>query len=197
MKVILGSMELRPEEQPESIPLGGEQALAIDEYPGGNVGIQNFGPKFRELSWSGWFEGKDAYERMIKLEEIRQQGKLVDFQTEKYTFKVVIKSFTPDHRKNDFIPFSISLQRVFSREKIQSKDVVDTVAEKQQRKTASTSSTEKTKTYTVVKGDTLSKIALRELGDANKYTQIYNDNKNVLKNGPHKIYPGMQLIIKK
>lgn len=196
MKVLLGGLELRVEEQPASVPLGGEQSLAIEEYPGGNVGIQNMGPKFREISWSGWFEGKDAYERMMKFEEMRQKGKLVDFQTEKYTFKVAITSFTPEHKKNNFIPFSITLRRAYSQAKIKSKDSLDVVAEEQAEK-VSAENTTKTETYTVVKGDTLSKIALRYLGNANKYNQIYKDNKDVLKYGPHKIYPGMQLVIKK
>ncbi len=195
MKIILGGLELRSEEQPESIPLGGEQSLYLEEFPGGNVGMQNMGPRFREITWSGWFEGLDAYDRMLKIEKMRQDGKIVEFQTEKYTLPVAIKSFTPDHRKNEFIPFSITLKHIFSREKIQSKDAIDTVAESQKKSNAGSSSN--SQTYTVVSGDTLSKIALRFLGNANKYTQIYNDNKAVLKYGPHKIYPGMQLVIKK
>jgi len=195
LKIILGGLELRPEEQPESIPLGGEQSLYLEEFPGGNVGMQNMGPRFREITWSGWFEGSEAYNRMRKVEEMRQAGKIVDFQTEKYTLPVAIKSFTPDHRKNDFIPFTITLKHIFSLEKIQSKDTIDTVAESQKKSNADPSNN--SQTYTVVSGDTLSKIALRFLGNANKYTQIYNDNKAVLKHGPHKIYPGMQLVIKK
>ncbi len=195
MKIILGGLELRPEEQPDSVPLGGEQSLYLEEFPGGNVGMQNMGPRFREITWSGWFEGVDAYDRMLKIEKMRQEGKVVEFQTEKYTLSVAIKSFTPDHRKNEFIPFSITLKHIFSREKIQSKDTVDTVAESQKKNMPDSSG--KSQTYTVVSGDTLSKIALRFLGNANKYTQIYNDNRAVLKYGPHKIYPGMQLVINK
>ena len=48
MKIILGGLELRSEEQPESIPLGGEQSLYLEEFPGGNVGMQNMGPRFRK-----------------------------------------------------------------------------------------------------------------------------------------------------
>jgi nucleoid-associated protein YgaU len=48
--------------------------------------------------------------------------------------------------------------------------------------------------YTVVKGDTLSKIAKAQYGDANKYPQIFEANKPMLKD-PDKIYPGQVLRI--
>jgi nucleoid-associated protein YgaU len=48
--------------------------------------------------------------------------------------------------------------------------------------------------YTVVKGDTLSKIAKESYGDANKYPQIFEANKPMLKH-PDKIYPGQVLRI--
>lgn len=48
--------------------------------------------------------------------------------------------------------------------------------------------------YTVVKGDTLSKIAKQAYGDANKYQGIFEANKPMLKH-PDKIYPGQVLRI--
>jgi nucleoid-associated protein YgaU len=48
--------------------------------------------------------------------------------------------------------------------------------------------------YTVVKGDTLSKIAKQQYGDANKYPQIFEANKPMLKH-PDKIYPGQVLRV--
>ena len=50
------------------------------------------------------------------------------------------------------------------------------------------------KTYTVQKGDTLSKIAKEFYGNANKYNQIFEANKPMLKD-PDKIYPGQVLRI--
>ncbi len=46
--------------------------------------------------------------------------------------------------------------------------------------------------YTVKSGDTLSKIAKQHLGDANKYMNIFNINKDVLKN-PDLIKVGQQI----
>jgi LysM repeat protein len=50
------------------------------------------------------------------------------------------------------------------------------------------------KSYTVVKGDTLSKIAKEFYGNANKYPLIFEANKPMLSH-PDKIYPGQMLRI--
>ncbi|MFE8645640.1 peptidoglycan-binding protein LysM [Sphingomonas sp. NCPPB 2930] len=48
--------------------------------------------------------------------------------------------------------------------------------------------------HDVVKGDTLSAIAKKYYGDANKYPQIFEANKPMLSD-PDKIYPGQKLRI--
>ena len=48
--------------------------------------------------------------------------------------------------------------------------------------------------YTVVSGDTLSKISKVNYGDANKYMVIFEANKPMLTH-PDKIYPGQALRI--
>ena len=50
-------------------------------------------------------------------------------------------------------------------------------------------------TYTVVSGDSLSKIAKRQLGDANAWKQIYEANKQLIGDDPDKIFPGQKLRI--
>ncbi len=50
------------------------------------------------------------------------------------------------------------------------------------------------KYYTVVSGDTLSKISKTNYGDANKYMVILEANKLMLSD-PNKIYPGQVLRI--
>lgn len=50
------------------------------------------------------------------------------------------------------------------------------------------------KTYTVVKGDSLSKIARRHYGDAQQWRKIYEANKDSIKD-PDLIYPGQNLRI--
>ncbi len=56
------------------------------------------------------------------------------------------------------------------------------------------SSSTATKTYEVVAGDSLSKIASREYGNANEWKRIYEANQDILKD-PDKIYPGQKLKI--
>jgi nucleoid-associated protein YgaU len=56
------------------------------------------------------------------------------------------------------------------------------------------SSSTATKVYEVKAGDSLSKIAKREYGDANKWPQIFEANKDILKD-PNKIFPGQKLKI--
>jgi nucleoid-associated protein YgaU len=48
------------------------------------------------------------------------------------------------------------------------------------------------RTYTVVAGDSLSKIAKRELGDATKWRSIFDVNRDEIKD-PDLIYPGQVL----
>jgi len=50
------------------------------------------------------------------------------------------------------------------------------------------------RTYVVAKGDSLSKIAKREYGDATKWPRIYEANQELIKD-PDLIYPGQTLKI--
>lgn len=50
------------------------------------------------------------------------------------------------------------------------------------------------RTYVVVAGDSLSKIAKRELGDARKWPVIFEANKDIIKD-PNLIHPGQRLRI--
>ena len=53
---------------------------------------------------------------------------------------------------------------------------------------------DRARTYTVVAGDSLSKIAKRELGDANKWKAIYEANRDKITN-PDLIHPGQVLTL--
>ncbi len=56
------------------------------------------------------------------------------------------------------------------------------------------SSSTATKIYEVVSGDSLSKIAKREYGNANEWKRIFDANQDLLKD-PDKIFPGQKLKI--
>ncbi len=59
---------------------------------------------------------------------------------------------------------------------------------------APTGTTGKGQTYTVVSGDSLSKIAKRYYGDANQWNRIYEANRDQIKN-PDLIHPGQRFTI--
>lgn len=50
------------------------------------------------------------------------------------------------------------------------------------------------RTYTVVAGDSLSKIAKQFFGDANQWKRIFDANRDIIKN-PDLIHPGQTLKI--
>ena len=50
------------------------------------------------------------------------------------------------------------------------------------------------RTYVVKSGDTLSKIAKQEYGNANSWNRIFEANRDILKD-PDKIFPGQTLKI--
>ena len=50
------------------------------------------------------------------------------------------------------------------------------------------------RTYVVIEGDSLSKIAKREYGDALQWRKIFEANRDVIKD-PDLIYPGQRLTI--
>ena len=186
---MLGDLILKTTEKPDFVQHGGGQMLAINTFPGGNVSIQNFGSTYREISWDGWFEGVEAMDRMYKIGNMRQKGNPVIFRTEMYSQLVVIKEFTPDHRTNFFIPFSITLERVVQITKQTPKEAVDKVAEAIK---AETEVQEEQQSYIVKAGDTLSKIAKNYYGDANAWDKIYQANQDSLQS-PHKIQIGQEL----
>jgi len=59
---------------------------------------------------------------------------------------------------------------------------------------ATASASAQKRSYTVMQGDTLSKIAKAHYGDANQYNKIFEANRDQLKD-PNKIFPGQVLVI--
>ena len=59
----------------------------------------------------------------------------------------------------------------------------------------STDASADTNTYTVASGDSLSKIAKNQYGDASKWHQIYEANKDLIGNNPDLIEVGQVLTI--
>lgn len=195
MKVMLGNFELKINEQPDFVQMGGSSMLAVRQFPGGNVSIQNFGPLYDDISWEGWFEGTDAKNRMYTIGNMRQKGEPVIFSTDSISNKVVIEEFKCSLKTDFRIPFTIKLKRIIVLKA--SKDPnekLDQIAEKIEEENKNKDNSETTE-YIVKAGDNLSKISLNILGNANSWDQIYQNNKDIIKN-PNSIYPGQKLVIK-
>jgi nucleoid-associated protein YgaU len=54
---------------------------------------------------------------------------------------------------------------------------------------------QQSRTYTVKAGDTLSDIAQSEMGDANRWPELYAANKEAVGPNPDMIHPGLKLEI--
>ena len=52
-----------------------------------------------------------------------------------------------------------------------------------------------TKSYVVKKGDSLSEIAQREMGDGDRWKELYEANKSAIGDDPDMIHPGTELTI--
>lgn len=189
MRVTLGGFELRDEEKPDFIQLGGKQMLAVRVFPGGRTSIQDFGPDYRPIQWAGFFIGSDAYDRMMSVGLMRTAGKQVEFSGDKFSMPVYIEEFFPDYKHQYRIPFTITLRRVVDDTANKTTDLVD----------ASNPSTDQpaatSQTYVVQQGDTLPTIAAKLTGDPNNWEQIYADNQGVLTEGPFLFDPGIELKI--
>ena len=70
----------------------------------------------------------------------------------------------------------------------------DTAPDFSNVQSGSSSTAAAARTYVVVSGDSLSKIAQREYGKAGDWTRIYEANRGLIKD-PDKIFPGQKLQI--
>lgn len=197
MKVMLGDFELRPSEQPDTIQMGGGSMLAVKQFPGGNVSIQNFGPLYDDISWEGWFEGPDAKQRMYTIGNMRQKGDPIVFSTDCLSNNVIISEFKCNMKCDTRIPFSIVLKRIITlKAPPDPKENVDKIAEKVVEEAQQESPPQNVIEYVVKKGDCLWNIAGAELGDASRWGEIFEDNKDIIK-PPNIIQTGQKLVIKK
>lgn len=108
-----------------------------------------------------------------------------------------ITKFIPSEAGGDVgtINYDITLKEYREPKVRQVKVEVKTQTATVQNTPARTDNTTQPTTYTVKKGDCLWNIAKKFLGNGALYTQIYNLNKNIIKN-PNLIYVGQVLRIK-
>jgi nucleoid-associated protein YgaU len=88
----------------------------------------------------------------------------------------------PENEKPDFAPKEYKMPNL---------DFSDTDIGRQQAAKAAAEAA--TKVHIVEKGENLSVIAEQELGDANRWREIYDLNKDLIGKNPDLIHPGQEL----
>ncbi len=87
----IGSFQLQGFEAPQHLNVGGQQKLAVHDFPGGIRTVQSLGAfPPEEISWEGIFLGSDAWSRAYELDLLRVKGAAVDlvFGSWGYTGKI-------------------------------------------------------------------------------------------------------------
>lgn len=107
--VTLGPVQFQGMEVPESIPLGGKQAMAIFQMPGGQRVIHAMGRDDDPMHWTGYLSGGNAESRMQALDALRQSGAEIQLAFGQSSFQVVVQSFTATYERQNWIPYSISV----------------------------------------------------------------------------------------
>lgn len=106
--VILGDFAFNQWEIPEKIPFGGSQQLQVHRYLGGGRVVDANGADPMDLSWSGRFQGGDAYLRARRLDTMRALGQVLTLAWDEFRFSVVIREFRADFERFYQLPYSIT-----------------------------------------------------------------------------------------
>lgn len=110
--------------------------------------------------------------------------------------KVSVEDYTIEENASNGLDVSVEVKlkqyRDYSTKTVTIKNAVQKTAVVTQERTAATAPS--VKTYTVKRGDTLWGIAKRYYGNGAKYPQIFNANRDRIKN-PNLIYPGQVFTI--
>ena len=119
-----------------------------------------------------------AIERYIASQGLKADG--LDVKYDGATQTVTVSGIAPDQATKEKIVLCCGN--------------VSSVAKVNDLLTVASGGEQESKYHEVKSGDTLSKIAKEEYGDANAYMKIFEANKPMLSN-PDKIYPGQKLRI--
>lgn len=205
----IGGVQFQLIEQPDTLPIGGEQAVNIIKFPGGNVNVQALGAFEDTISFAGtfWYEG--ALSRALQLDAFRIRGNEVLLKWANIARYVIITKFTPTIYNAEWVEYSITLQPTRSSNTLIATAATpvntkpstvqaeaDTVvpAVNNSGKTTTAPTTQQAVRYRVQSGDTLWRIAQKFYGKSNgaKYTLIATAN-NI--DNPNEISIGQSLII--
>lgn len=181
----------------------------VDIIDVGEIDFSDNSKKIKELSFNTLLPAEynsfcrylslpKPIEALKKLEKWMEQKEPVRLIITNFDFNdlVIISNVSEEEKAGEtgdkYINISFRIWREVKIEKLSSSEIakitplVNNRAEKP-----------KEKTYTVVSGDSLWKIAVKFYGNGTKWTTIYNNsqNKNTIGANPNLIYPGQKLVI--
>lgn len=107
--VKLGDFEFSGYEVPESIPFGGSQNLVLHQLVGGRRVIDDMGPSYANIQWSGLLYGQNALSRARYLETLRTQGGTLKLTWSELSYNVVIAEVKCNFERFYQIPYTITL----------------------------------------------------------------------------------------
>jgi nucleoid-associated protein YgaU len=129
----------------------------------------------------------------VKANADREAATAIENHLAKFNFPVTALTVTFDTASGTAKVFGVAKDQATQEKVILAAGNVDGVAAVDNMMSVEQSAPQ-AQFYTVVKGDTLSKIAKQFYGDANAYMAIFEANKPMLSH-PDKIYPGQNLRI--
>ena len=164
--------------------------------------------KLKKVSFSSFFPKQNYYfcqystfptpqESVKIIEKIKNKGVLQIIITgTPINMECTIESFTwGENDGTKDIHFTLEFLE-YRKVKVKTSKKKETVTKKVMSvPTQRTSKAVESTTYTVVKGDNLSKIAKNLTGSSANWRAIYNQNIGVIGDNPNLIYPGQRLVI--
>lgn len=92
--LVLAGVAFTDYSTPDTLPIGGKQAMAVHKLPGGTRVIDTLGPDENQISWSGTLFDNNAYDMALQLDGLRAAGAEVNLQFAGQSRQVVIEQFT-------------------------------------------------------------------------------------------------------
>lgn len=99
MAVVLGGFVFTDYAIPEKVPQGGEHHLITHKLIGGTRIVDAMGPDDADITWSGRFQGADATQKAITLDQLRKAGAQLPLTIDTQFYTVVIRKFEFDYER--------------------------------------------------------------------------------------------------
>jgi hypothetical protein len=107
MALVLGGFIFRDYAIPERVPLGGEQQFVVHKLIGGGRVIDAMGRDDDDIRWHGRFQGPNAVQNAMQLDNLRISGRQVPLIIDSQYRQVGVKHFRWEYERWYQIVYSI------------------------------------------------------------------------------------------